>query len=74
MYWFMLGFQNSDQKGIEFDTLLQVSEIFMLGKSDNESLCIPNRVALVTVMIVLYGKLNILDGLKQFGSLEITYL
>lgn len=53
MYWFMLGFQNSDQKGIEFDTLLQVSEIFMLGKSDN--LCIPNRVALVTVMIALYG-------------------
>ncbi|CAD8111971.1 unnamed protein product [Paramecium sonneborni] len=74
MYWFLLGLQNNEQKGIEYETMLQISEVFILGKSENEILRLPNRVSLILLIVSLYGNLNIKDAIKQFASLEITYL
>ncbi|CAD8105649.1 unnamed protein product [Paramecium primaurelia] len=73
-YWFLLGLQNNELKGIEYQTILQFSEIFILGNSHNEMLTLPNRVSLIIAIIILFGNLNIQNALKEFSSMQITYL
>ncbi|CAD8121657.1 unnamed protein product [Paramecium sonneborni] len=73
-YWFLLGLQNNELKGIEYQTILQFSEIFILGSSQNEILRLPNRVSLIVAIITLFGNLNIQNSIKEFSSMSITYL